>query len=155
MTRGNRPLFYDLTPSEATALLARQHVGRLALTFHDRVDVEPISYVFADGWVWGRTSPGNKLTTVLHHPWVAFEVDEVEGRVDWRSVVVHGTLYFLDPAGGDKNREAYEAGVRHLREIDTSALTSGDATPHRTTLFRIFADEITTRAATSAPSPKG
>ena len=154
MTRANRPRFYELTPGEALALLERQHIGRLAFTFHDRVDIEPISYVFADGWVWGRTSAGNKLTTVLHHPWVAFEVDDIKSRFDWQSVVVHGTAYFLDPDRGEKEREAYSAGVRHLRELDTAVLTPDDPTPSRTTLFRIFADNITTRAATTAPSPK-
>ena len=57
---------------------SRAHVGRLAFTFHDRVDIEPISHVYSEGWVYARTSPGTKLTTVKHHPWVAFEVDEVQ-----------------------------------------------------------------------------
>ena len=69
------------SPRDAVALLGAHHVGRIAFTFHDRVDIEPISYVYADGSIYGRTSPGTKLATVRHHPWVAFEVDEVEGRV--------------------------------------------------------------------------
>ncbi len=149
MARTNRPEFSDLSRGECVALLERHHIGRLAFSFHDRVDVEPISYVFAEGCIYGRTSPGTKLVAVRHHPWVAFQVDEIEGRFDWRSVVAHGTLYFLEPGGGDRDREAYERALDLLREIDAEAMTASDATPHRTSVFRIFADEITGRMATS------
>lgn len=149
MARTHKPEFYDLALGDAIALLQRHHVGRLAFSFHDRVDVEPISFVYNDGWVYGRTSPGTKLRTVRHSPWVAFEVDEIEGRFDWRSVVVHGTIYFLDPEGGDREREAYGAALQLLRSLDADILTPADATPQRSTLFRIHADSVTGRAARS------
>jgi nitroimidazol reductase NimA-like FMN-containing flavoprotein (pyridoxamine 5'-phosphate oxidase superfamily) len=38
------PKFRELDDSDSRAVLARHHVGRLAITLHDRVDVEPISY---------------------------------------------------------------------------------------------------------------
>ena len=137
----------DLTRDEAILMLQRNHVGRLAFTFHDRVDIEPFSYVYADGWLYARTSPGTKLNTVQHHPWVAFEVDEVHGRFDWRSVVVRGTIYFLDTAGTD--RTDYDNAVEILRSADADALTDSDTAPHRQVLFRIHADEITGRQASS------
>lgn len=150
MARTHKPEFYEMPQADAVALLERHHVGRLAYSFRDRVDIEPISYIFYQGWVYGRTSPGTKLHTVQHSPWVAFQVDEVESRFDWRSVVVHGTLYFLDPDGGDREREAYADAVELLRSIDAAVLTPADATPQRSTLFRIHADAITGRAARSA-----
>ena len=150
MALTNRPQFLDMDPGEALELLQRNHVGRLGFTFKDRVDIEPISYVYDDGYVYARTSPGTKLTVVKHSPWVAFQVDEVEGRYDWRSVVVHGTLYFLDAAGGDRDREAFDRATELLRTIDAEALTSGDAAPFRTALFRIYADEIVGRVATTS-----
>lgn len=150
MARTHKPEFYEMAQGDAVALLERHHVGRLAYSFRDRVDIEPISYIFHEEWVYGRTSPGTKLNTVQHSPWVAFQVDEVESRFDWRSVVVHGTLYFLDPDGGDREREAYADAVELLRSIDAAVLTSADVTPHRSTLFRIHADAITGRAARSS-----
>lgn len=147
MARTHRPEFYELANADALALLKRHHVGRLAFSFRDRVDIEPISYVYDDGWVYGRTSPGTKLNTVQHSPWVAFEVDEIESRFDWQSVVVHGTLYFLEPEGGDREREAYTSALDLLRSVDADVLTPADVTPHRSTLFRIHADSIIGRAA--------
>lgn len=57
----------------------RNRVGRLAFSFRDRVDIEPLHYVFRGGWLYGRPSPGSKLQTLRHNPWVAFEVDEIDG----------------------------------------------------------------------------
>ena len=145
-----RPIFYELPRAEALDMLARHHVGRIAFTFHDRVDVEPISFVFRDEWVYARTSPGTKLEVVRHNPWVAFEIDEIESRFDWRSVVIHGTIYFLDSGGGDRDRETYATALELMRTVDADMLTSDDATPHRSTLFRIHADRIIGRAARSA-----
>lgn len=150
MPKIGRPIFYEIPGADALEMLSRHHVGRLAFAFHDRVDIEPISYLFRDGWIYARTSPGTKLTVVEHNPWVAFEIDEIEGRYDWRSVVVHGTIYFLDPAGGDRVRETYDAALALMRTVDSDLLTSADPTPQRSTLFRIHADRIIGRAARTA-----
>jgi uncharacterized protein len=149
MPEGNRPSFSELTRDHAVALLERNHVGRIAFSFHDRVDVEPIGYVFRDGWLYARTSPGTKLSTVHHHPWVAFQVDEIESPFDWKSVVVHGTIYFPDPARGAHDQQEHDAAVAILRTIDPSAFTERDLTPQRQQVFRIHADNITGRQARS------
>jgi uncharacterized protein len=150
MTLPKRPTFSELSRDESVALLERHQVGRLAFTFHDRVDIEPISYVHSGEWLYARTSLGTKLTTMKHHPWVALEVDEIEGRFDWQSVVVRGTIYFIDP---DRDRHDYEAAVAVLRTQDADALSDEDATPLRQSVFRIHTDEITGRAATWRGKP--
>src|SRR6476659_6971000 len=76
------PRIRELTRDEMEALLTRNNVGRIAYAFKDRVDIEPINYVYKDGWVYCRTSHGSKLETMEHHRWVAFEVDEVRGLFD-------------------------------------------------------------------------
>lgn len=147
-TTRKAPTFFDLSRDDALDLLSRNRFGRLAFSFHDRVDVEPISYVLSGDWLYARTSPGTKLSVVKHHPWVAFEVDEVHSRTDWRSVVVHGTIYFLDP-DSEADRADREAAIRILRSADADALTSTDATPQRQVLFRIHLDEVVGRGAKS------
>ena len=147
MSAGPRPTFSELPRDETIALIERNHVGRLAFTFHDRVDIEPISYVYADGWLYARTSEGAKLGTLRHHPWVAFEVDEVESHFDWRSAVVRGTIYFLDPERSAQEGQEYGAAVELLQSFDPEAFTEADETPFRRAVFRIHADEITGRRA--------
>lgn len=143
------PSFRALDKAESQAILSRNHVGRIAYSFHDRVDVEPIHYVSDGGWIYGRTSPGTKLATLSHHRWVAFEVDEIDGPFDWRSVVVHGTVYWLTPNASDGSQRDAEAGLALLRNFLPETLTEDDPTPFRTVLFRISASEVTGRCAST------
>ena len=144
------PVFRNLSQPECEALLARNHVGRAAYTFHDRVDIQPVTYVYADGWLYGRTEPGEKVETLRHHRWIAFEVDEVEGPFDWRSVVVHGAMYLPDPDGSPADRQAYSLALNAIRTLVPQALEEKDPTPWRHVLFRIHVDEVTGRAASTS-----
>jgi nitroimidazol reductase NimA-like FMN-containing flavoprotein (pyridoxamine 5'-phosphate oxidase superfamily) len=139
--------FRELTTEECHALLARHQVGRLAFAHKDRVDIEPIHYVADDGWLYGRTSPGTKLEVVTRNRWVAFEVDEVTGPFEMRSVVVKGGLYFLRKEGSAQEAEAYARAVTLLRRLVPETLTPADPMPDRVVLFRIHLDEVTGRAA--------
>ena len=141
--------FRDLTREEIEAMLARHHVGRMAFALGSRVDIEPIHFVFSDGALFGRTTPGTKLTTLKHQPWVAFEVDEIEGPFDWRSVVLKGTVYFLQPDQVSHPADAYEHAVRVIRSVMPQAFTRDDPVPDRTILFRIHVHEMVGRAATT------
>jgi nitroimidazol reductase NimA-like FMN-containing flavoprotein (pyridoxamine 5'-phosphate oxidase superfamily) len=141
------PAFVTLTDGECTAILDRNHIGRIAYSFHDHVDIAPMHYVRKGAWLYGRTSPGAKLTTIAHKPWVAFEVDELERLFEWRSVVVHGGFYQLLPGGTTYDVNAWEEGVEALRQLLPASFTSSDPVPFRSVMFRISIDRITGRAA--------
>lgn len=146
------PRFRELTREECEQLLGRNHVGRIAFSFRDRVDIQPIHYVYADGWIYGRTAQGTKLTTIAHHRWVAFEVDEVEGVFDWRSVVVKGAFYVADPDTPNypaQQDPGFSRGVTLLRSLIPETFTGADPVPFRGTIFRIHLDEVTGREARS------
>jgi nitroimidazol reductase NimA-like FMN-containing flavoprotein (pyridoxamine 5'-phosphate oxidase superfamily) len=147
VTPSRPPTFRELTQEECTALLARNSVGRIAFSYHDHVDIEPINYKYQDGWVYGRTGAGTKLRTLAHNRWVAFEADEVAGPFDWQSVVIKGALYILEPDG--PRPEAYELAVTTLRTLNPLVLTEKDPAPNRTVVFRIHADQVTGRLATT------
>jgi hypothetical protein len=139
------PIFDTLSEAESRAVLARHHIGRLAYTFRDRVDIEPIHYVVEGDWIFGRTSPGTKLATLLHHPWCAFEVDEVRDLFDWASTVARGTFYLLDPETGSP--DTYQRALSLLRELVPGTISTDDPAPHRTVMFGIHIDQVTGRAA--------
>ncbi len=145
------PTFSVLTTAQCHALLASQHVGRIAFTFRDRVDIEPVHYVYRDGWIWGRTQHGTKVNILAHHPWVAFEVDHVEALFTWRSVVVRGRVEFPDPEGSVQEQERYAAGVDAFRSLVPAAFTENDPTPDRDLIFMLPADELEGRAASTRP----
>lgn len=141
----------ELDPEEIIAILRRNHVGRIGFGREGQIEIQPIHYVYSDGWLYGRTSYGRKYEMIgqTAYGWwpVVFQVDEVEDLFSWRSVLVRGGFYLLkkeDPALG----EAWEEGLRLLRTLLPSTLRVGDPTPHRTVLFRIATQEATGREAT-------
>ena len=143
------PVFRDLTKEECESVLACNHVGRMAYSFHDAVDIRPIHYVFDDTWLFGRTSPGDKLITLQHHQWVAFEVDEILGPFDWKSVVTHGTFYKLESDGAGPDRKLYDRALAGIQKLTPDVFTEADPVPFRTELFGISLDTITGRASST------
>jgi uncharacterized protein len=143
------PTFRDLTREQSEALLEKNHVGRIAYSFHDAVDIRPIHYVFAKGWLFGRTSPGDKLATLRHHQWVAFEIDEVNGPLDWQSVVLHGTFYQLENEGSVHDVRLYKSALNAIQQIAPYALTDLDPLGFRTEVFGISIDSITGRSCST------
>jgi uncharacterized protein len=149
------PDIQELSATEITAILERNHVGRIAYSMHDRVNIEPISYVHAAGWLYGRTSLGAKLATLEKNKWVAFEVDEVHSLFDWQSVVVHGGIYILEPAvpAGAKNEWADALTI--LRRLLPAAFREDDPVPFRDIVFRIAVQETTGRRSSRGKPHSG
>jgi nitroimidazol reductase NimA-like FMN-containing flavoprotein (pyridoxamine 5'-phosphate oxidase superfamily) len=139
------PIIRELTAVESRALLGRRVVGRIAFALNDRVEIQPIHYVFEDKWLYGRTSHGTKFATLARDSWCAFEVDEVRDLFDWDSVVVKGQLELLDPQLGSP--DAYARGLELMRSLISDALTVSDPAPHRSILFRVHVKEMTGRAS--------
>lgn len=145
MTMTTMPSFTKLSDADALAILARNHVGRLAFSYRDRVDIQPLHYVMDGEWLYGRTQVGSKLVTLSHHGWCALETDEIRDLFDWDSVVIRGSFQILDPELGSS--DAYTRGFSLLREFIPGTLTANDPTPGRLVLFRIHIDEVTGRSA--------
>ena len=147
MTIHARPIIRALRGDEAQALLARNHVGRIAFSQRDRVDVEPIHYVYEAPWIFGRTSTGAKVLTLAHNQWCAFETDEVRGLFDWESVVVKGPF---SPQNSPFASWDYDRAVAALRRLLPSTLTDDDPTPQRDIVFGVHASEIYGRCSVSS-----
>ena len=145
---GKRPLIRDHAEEEALSILARHHVGRIAFSFHDRVDIQPIHYSIDGKWLYCRTAPGSKVSILAHNPWCAFEVDEVRELFDWDSVVVKGRLELLDPEMASP--DAYDRGLHLMRALIPETFAEEDPVPGRSILLRIHIDEITGRCARPA-----
>lgn len=128
-------------------------VGRLACSLHDRVEIFPIHYVYDSAAIYGRTDPGGKLVDILRNRRVVFEVDEHEDLFSWRSVVVRGSLYLIEPAAGGDGEREYDHAVRVLRRLLPTTLAADDPVPFRTKLFRIQVAEMSGRAASPGGTP--
>jgi nitroimidazol reductase NimA-like FMN-containing flavoprotein (pyridoxamine 5'-phosphate oxidase superfamily) len=79
-----------LTNEEINQMLRRHHVGRLGCSANDRPYIVPINYVFESNAVYGYSVPGRKISVMREQPLVSFEVDEIDGPSNWRSVIAEG-----------------------------------------------------------------
>lgn len=140
------PVIREMAEASCLALLRRNAVGRVAFCFHDRVSIEPIHYVYANGWLFARTSYGQKMETIEHMPWVAFEVDEIEDTFTWKSVVVQGTIYRMEHDGGPIETSLRERGVKLLQRIVPGTGTENDPVAFRTLVFGIHVNSLTGRS---------
>jgi uncharacterized protein len=147
MTTNATPVVRELDRAEMEDILSRNHIGRVAYSYHDRVSIVPVHYVYSNGWIYGRTSPGGKLDSIKHNWWVAFEVDEVDTLFDWRSVVVHGGFFPVDPERATVEREAWTTALGLVRTLVPDAFKETDPTPGRSILFRIAVQELTGRTS--------
>lgn len=145
-----KPVFLVLTDDDCDGVLARNHVGRLAFLREGIVDIEPLAYTFDDDWLFLRSAYGTKLEALSHNPYVAFQVDDIDGPLDWESVVVHGTVYALDEAGGPVERAAYARAVEAIREVAPNSLTKRDPTPARQIVYGVHIDRRDGRMARSS-----
>lgn len=145
----------ELSRDEIEETITRNRVGRLAFSFHDRVDIQPIHYIYERGWLYGRTSEGEKIYTLKHNQWIAFEIDEVNDLFDWRSVVVHGSFWIIHPQGSPHAEELWAKAAKLVAQIVPGALTENDPVSFRHTLFRIAVGDAQGREASVVVPPKG
>jgi nitroimidazol reductase NimA-like FMN-containing flavoprotein (pyridoxamine 5'-phosphate oxidase superfamily) len=144
-----KPVFSTLTARECRTVLGQNHVGRVAFLNATIVDIEPVSYAAAGSWIFIRSAEGTKLEAFAHHPYVAFEVDEIDGPFDWRSVVVHGTVYWMAATANPVDRLEFHRALRALRSFNPQLFTKNDPTPFRGTVYGIHVDRIDGRRAQS------
>jgi nitroimidazol reductase NimA-like FMN-containing flavoprotein (pyridoxamine 5'-phosphate oxidase superfamily) len=145
--RAGDVVFRDLSREEIEAILARNNVGRIAFSMHDRVDIQPIHFVYERGWLYGRTSEGEKISTIEHNQWIAFEVDEITDIFDWKSVVIHGSFWILHPRGSPRAEELWKKAAELVTKIVPGALTESDPVAFRQILFRIAVGDARGREA--------
>jgi nitroimidazol reductase NimA-like FMN-containing flavoprotein (pyridoxamine 5'-phosphate oxidase superfamily) len=133
-------------------MLAEHRVGRLAYRFRDRVDIEPIGFVFDGESLIFRTVPGSRLEMLRHGASVALEMDELRDSSDWQSVVVHGKVSVIHNAGTDTERAVYRDAVAVLeRAIPGTAAALREA-PDRGVVMRLRIDRVGGRAAGPRPA---
>lgn len=141
------PSFFELDEAECREILGQRRVGRIAFMAGPRVDIQPLGYVLRGDWLFMRSAYGSRLEALERNPYVAFAVDEIRGPFDWESVVVHGTIYLLEPTANQADRTTYADAVDALRSAMPDAFTPDDPVPHRSTVYGLRIDTLKGRSA--------
>ena len=146
----NAPQFFLLDHEECIAVLERNHVGRIAYREGKQVSIQPVGYVARGEWLFLRSAYGSKLEAISRDPFVAFEVDEIEGPFDWRSVVVRGTIYMLSGDGSPVEQQEARRAMEAIRAVMPGAFTERDPVAERQVIYGLHATDVTGRMATSS-----
>ena len=83
-------MFGELNDSEIKWMLSRYFIGRIGCHANGKTYVVPISYAFDGAYIYCHTQEGMKLNMMRENPEVCFEVDAMENRVIWKSIIVWG-----------------------------------------------------------------
>jgi len=127
-TRGGEVHWQELTKSECFELLAREHMGRVAVVDDRGPVVVPVNFVLDRHMVVFRTDEGTKLDAASRGSRVAFEIDGIDAvtHTGW-SVLVRGeAVEVTDPAELARLRKlrltpwAPGAKTRYVRILPTA-----------------------------------
>lgn len=143
------PRIRALSTMQCEYVLARNHAGQLSFIARGEAELLPLSYVFADGTIFSRTSYGPKCAAWTEQPVVVFGVEEMDGLFDWRSVIVRGIIGIRSPHGTREERLGYWQAVEAMRSLVPDAFTERDPTPDRRVVFDISPVQISGREAST------
>jgi len=83
-------MFGELNDTEIKELLRRQYIGRIGCHANGKTYVVPISYAYDGEFIYCHTQEGLKTKMMRENPGVCFEVDTMENRAIWKSIIAWG-----------------------------------------------------------------
>jgi nitroimidazol reductase NimA-like FMN-containing flavoprotein (pyridoxamine 5'-phosphate oxidase superfamily) len=93
-----------LCTEQIDELLYNNLVGRIGCRDSTQVYIVPVNYVYDGKYIIGHSVPGMKIQMMRKNPHVCFEVDEIKGLSNWKSVIAWGEYQELTD-----ERERYNA----------------------------------------------
>ena len=80
----------ELTKEQIEQVLASGLIGRIGCSDGKRIYILPVTYVFAEQYIYIHSKEGSKVQIMRSNPQVCFEVDSIEAMTNWRCVIAHG-----------------------------------------------------------------
>ena len=148
----------EMTADECRAVLERVNFGRLGCARDNQPYVVPIYFSYHAGYLYGFSTPGQKIEWMRSNPLVCLEVDEQTSHDRWVSVVVSGRFQELPDAPEFAADRAEAQGALHKRaawwEYTTvpGAEWRRKAGPFAPVFYRIHIDTVTGHRATPGAS---
>lgn len=80
----------SLSYNAAKDVLTSNILGRIGCTDGTKTYVVPVNYVFDGKYIIAHSVLGMKIHMMRKNPKVCFEVDEMKGLTNWKSVIIWG-----------------------------------------------------------------
>lgn len=151
-------LVHELTAAECGEFLARAHLGHLACTRDNQPYIVPVFFDFdaSEHCLYSFATAGQKIEWMRTNPKVCVEIEEIQDRFNWLTVLVFGRFEELDGSGPS------QAGLRRAQSLfeqrsqwwqPAAGRTIGG--PERTTpvFYRIRIDTTTGRRVSRPERP--
>jgi len=150
-------LIHELTPTQCADVLERANVGRLGCSKEGQPYVVPISFSFDRdrGCVYGFSTVGQKIEWMRQNPLVCLEVDDVQDKNHWQTVIIFGRYEEIQDSPEEAEaRQRAEALFQQRSEWWLPAAAKvGSRERHAVVVYRIHIDRISGRRATRTPRP--
>jgi uncharacterized protein len=99
-----------LSPDEIEEVLRGEMIGRIACVADGWPYIVPVTYVYDGGeYVFSHSAEGRKVDAMRRAPRVCFEVEQLRGVANWRTVIARGTYEELP-------RDQHEATMDRLAQ---------------------------------------
>ena len=102
----------EMGAAEIQALISRSNYGHLGCCRDGRPYVVPINYVYAQDKLYIFTTEGKKFDIIRENPKVCLQIESVESKSQWESVIVDGDAVQIEPG------EEYDLAREAILEIN-------------------------------------
>ena len=141
----------ELTPTQCAQVLQRNTVGRLGCSKEGQPYVVPISFSFdrERSCVYSFSTVGQKVLWMRENPLVCLEVDDIQDKDHWQTVVIFGRYEEIQdsPEEAEARQRADALFQQRSEWWLPAAAKVGSRERHAVVVCRIQIDRITGRRA--------
>ena len=83
-------IIHEMTEDECRTALKHVDFGRLACVRGDQPYIVPVHFSYDGQYLYGLTTPGQKIEWMRSNPLVCLEIDERTSQHQWMSIIVFG-----------------------------------------------------------------
>jgi uncharacterized protein len=148
----------EMTGDECRDVLARMRFGRLGCARDNQPYVVPIYFSYDGRYVYGFSTPGQKIDWMRANPLVCLEVDEQTSADQWLSVLVSGRFEELPdtPEFAAARAQAQAALRAHATWWEYTTIPAAEwrrkSGPFMPIFYRLHVEQVTGHRATPRPS---
>jgi len=143
-------VIHELTHSQCCEVLARSEIGRLACAQSDQPYIVPIHFSFdvERNCVYAFSALGQKVRWMRANPKVCLEIEELEHRDSWTTVVVFGLyeeIHHAEEESEARRRAEQLFRARSQWWLPAAARVPGRDHHHDVVVYRIQIEQLTGR----------